>query len=97
MAQFTVSNRRLLRRLSCWIARATSSLPVPDSPTIKTGTSIGAIRSIRRKSACIAALRPISPWNEGGSLISIPARLPESGRPRGPGQNNVQPHEGGLG
>ncbi len=75
-------------------ARATSSLPVPDSPTSKTGTSMGAIRSIRRNSVRIAALRPISPWNEGGSLTSIPARLPEPGRPRGPGQNDVRPHEG---
>jgi hypothetical protein len=59
--QLTTSNRRFLRRLSPWTARATSSLPVPVSPRISTGTSSGATRSIRRKSACIMALRPIIP------------------------------------
>src|SRR5215510_1539348 len=55
VAQLIASYRRAARRLSAWIAEATSSFPVPDSPCIRTGTSIGATRSIRRTSACIAA------------------------------------------
>ena len=49
--------RRVLWR---WMARATSSLPVPLSPVISTGTSVGATRAICLKSSCIAGDWPIS-------------------------------------
>jgi hypothetical protein len=39
-------------------AAATSSLPVPLSPTISTGASVGAARAIRLKTSCIGGLAP---------------------------------------
>jgi len=49
------------RALSRWMALATSSFPVPDSPRINTGTSIGATLSIRSNRARIAGLSPTIP------------------------------------
>jgi hypothetical protein len=37
-------NARSERRLLAWQARAMSSLPVPDSPEMKTLASVGATR-----------------------------------------------------
>ncbi len=74
--QFTASNRARGRRLSRWMAAATSSLPVPVSPRINTGTSYGATRPIRSKSTCIAGLRPISPSNAGSVSIAWGAQQP---------------------
>ena len=45
-ARQTGKNARRLRVLWRWIARATSSLPVPLSPVMSTGTSLGATRAI---------------------------------------------------
>ena len=42
--QFTGMKRPSLRRLACQMARARSSLPVPDSPKMRTGMSLGAAR-----------------------------------------------------
>ena len=41
--QSTTMSGRSARRLRAWIAWATSSLPVPGSPSITTGASLGAI------------------------------------------------------
>src|SRR2546426_9252306 len=41
-AQFTRTNARPERRDSLWMARATSSLPVPVSPLMRTVESVGA-------------------------------------------------------
>jgi hypothetical protein len=60
-AQLMVRNPRARRPLRRWTAEATSSLPVPDSPRIRTGRLDAAKASISRKSACIAALRPMIP------------------------------------
>jgi hypothetical protein len=60
-AQFTETSRPLRRSLALWIARATISLPVPLSPSIRIGTSVAATRSISSKSLSIAALRPTIP------------------------------------
>ena len=38
--------------------------------------SRSATRSMRRNSACIAALRPMIPWKEGRSAPAIRAQLP---------------------
>ena len=51
--------RRSLRGELKWIARATSSLPVPDSPVISTVLLVGAIVSISWNTASIASLRPM--------------------------------------
>ena len=42
------------------MARATSSLPVPLSPVISTGTSVGATRAMLLKSSCMAGDVPMS-------------------------------------
>jgi len=44
-AQFTATNNPCRRRLRWWIARATSSLPVPVSPPISTVDEVAATRS----------------------------------------------------
>ena len=43
-AQFTATKGPAPRSLASWIARATSSLPVPVSPRIVTVTRVGAAR-----------------------------------------------------
>ena len=51
-AQLTVTSRRSRRGLDSWIARATSSLPVPVSPVISTLVLVAATiatRSIIRR------------------------------------------------
>ena len=42
-----------------WIARATSSLPVPDSPVMRIVLLVGAIVSTRSNTACMGLLRPM--------------------------------------
>ena len=61
-ALLTVMNGLLpLPRALCrWIAEATSSLPVPDSPVISTRDSVGATRAINARSSSIATLVPMS-------------------------------------
>jgi hypothetical protein len=44
------------------MARAMSSLPVPVSPTISTGASVKATRSISSNTWRIADDRPTTPW-----------------------------------
>ncbi len=46
--QFTATNGPFARWDIWWMVRATSSLPVPVSPTISTGAGLGAAISIRR-------------------------------------------------
>ena len=57
-AQLIAWNGRPERPEREWIARATSSLPVPDSPLTRTVDCVGAIFSTRRKTSRIAALSP---------------------------------------
>ena len=52
-AQLMGRKRASLRGEFSWSAFATSSLPVPDSPTIRTFDRVGATISIWRKSASI--------------------------------------------
>jgi len=63
-------------------------LPVPVSPRISTGRSIGATRVIIEKSACIGALRPIIPQKDGSSLDGIRA---SSGGLAGAGPETMAP------
>jgi hypothetical protein len=57
-AQFSAKKGRADRFDRAWIARATSSLPVPDSPRMRTVEFVGAIFSTSRKTSRIAALSP---------------------------------------
>src|SRR5215470_5246754 len=57
-AQFSFTNAFWLRLLSLWIARATSSLPVPVSPCISTLESVGATTDTRFNVALNAGLSP---------------------------------------
>ena len=59
-AQLTAASRRSRRGLSWWIARATSSLPVPVSPRMSTVLSVGATCWIAARTAFIARLSPVS-------------------------------------
>ncbi|MCY1309049.1 hypothetical protein D9M70_591040 [compost metagenome] len=64
-AQFTEISGALARRERLCRARATSSLPVPDSPWINTVESVGETLRILPYSSCMAAqepMMPISPW-----------------------------------
>ena len=71
-AQFMITSRCRRRRLLLWIARATSSLPVPDSPVMSTVLLVLAIDSIMRNSASIGSLRPMMFVN---ACVVLRARL----------------------
>ncbi len=57
-AQFTGTKGWAPRRLPAWMARATSSLPVPDSPVRSTVASVGATRTARSSASRRAGERP---------------------------------------
>ena len=59
-AQFISTNGSSRRADRAWIARATSSLPVPFSPKISTRPFVGAVTSIWRRSSRIGPLSPMS-------------------------------------
>ena len=59
-AQLTATNGRSRRPDAAWIARATSSLPVPRSPAIRTGRGITATRATRSSSSRICGDSPTS-------------------------------------
>ena len=58
-AQLTFTNGPLARLERSWMARATSSLPVPFSPVISTRPDDGAVLASLSTIARIAALLPI--------------------------------------
>jgi hypothetical protein len=58
-AQLTSTKGAAARWLCAWIARATSSLPVPFSPKISTRPLLGAACAISARSRRIAGLSPI--------------------------------------
>jgi len=60
-AQFTAMNGLARRGDRSWIARATSSFPVPDSPSISTVELTGAICSILTSTSWIAGDSPMMP------------------------------------
>ena len=62
--QFTVTNLRRTRTLFEWMARATSSLPVPLSPVTSTLLSLDAAWRMTRKVSRISGLLPMMFWNE---------------------------------
>jgi len=50
------TNGRWARAERSWMARATSSLPVPLSPSTSTAESVGATRSTTRITSCMRGL-----------------------------------------
>jgi hypothetical protein len=56
--QFSATNGRRARSERSWIARATSSLPVPVSPTMSTVARVGATRSTMSNMRRMAGVRP---------------------------------------
>ena len=54
--QCSGTNGRSARAERSWIARATSSFPVPLSPSTSTVESVGATRSTMRSTSCMRAL-----------------------------------------
>ncbi|MNP36753.1 hypothetical protein D3C76_1301640 [compost metagenome] len=78
-AQFTEIIGALARRDRLCRARATSSLPVPDSPWIRTLESVGATLRILLYMSCIGGhepMMPISPLAEALLPLSAAAALP---------------------
>ena len=59
--QSTTTSGRSARRLRAWMVWATSSLPVPASPSMTAGASLGAMASIRSYRAVIAGSAPTRP------------------------------------
>ena len=60
-AQFTLMSGMWRWALRLWMARASSSLPVPVSPMMKTVLLVSATRSAWRISSCTTRLRPTIP------------------------------------
>ena len=59
MATQLITKKGLWALELCWyMARATSSLPVPDSPLTKTVASVEATRPIALYISCMAGLAP---------------------------------------
>ena len=56
--QLTATKGPCDRRLRRWMARATSSLPVPDSPVTRTVTSTRTTLAIMRKTSWSSPLMP---------------------------------------
>ena len=56
--QFTGMNGRLARDEMRWMAAATSSLPVPLSPSIRTGESVTATLEMTSLTCCIGPEEP---------------------------------------
>jgi hypothetical protein len=60
-AQFTLISGRARSALRAWMARATSSFPVPFSPVISTVLLDVATGCAHRRTSWIARLRPTIP------------------------------------
>ncbi len=65
--QSTAKKRSCFLGLRLWIARATSSLPVPVSPMISTVLDVVATLRRFRYTSCIVGLEPTMPANIAGS------------------------------
>ena len=64
----------------CAVPRATSSLPVPDSPTMSTGAPVGGTRSMRAKTSRIRRDPPTIPSNTVGARADSRCRPPRERR-----------------
>ena len=81
--QFTATQGPWLRWLQACRARATSSLPVPDSPVMSTGAMLGATFWMRWRSNCMAgdcpAKRSSAAQAAGWMLLSQGGRALQAG------------------
>ena len=75
--QLTGTNGSAPRALTSWIARATSSLPVPDSPVTSTGAMLRATFSTSERTCCIAADWPAM---RPSAALAAPAARPAPAR-----------------
>ena len=76
-AQFTEIIGALARRDRLCRARATNSLPVPDSPWINTVESVGATLRILLYSSCMGAQEPMMPISPSAAVLGLSLlRLP---------------------
>ena len=73
-AQLSGTNGLFLRGLLMCRALATSSLPVPLSPVIRTEADVGAICRSLATTECIAGELPIDPF-EAELLVELPLEL----------------------
>ncbi len=78
-AQETVTKGPSRRAPASWMARATSSLPVPDSPDTSTVASVPATLRTCSSTRCMGSERPTSPW---GSWSRSRSSSSASARPR---------------
>ena len=72
--QFRATKRCWRRGLVWWIARATTSLPVPVSPVMSTVAPLGATVSIIWQSSRIGRLRPMTP-GQSVALLELLAQV----------------------
>src|SRR6266851_8641309 len=70
-AQLTDTNGPLVPALSSWIARATTSLPVPLSPSRRTSIFRSAIRLTHRRTSSIFSLLPMIPVMPSDTLQAL--------------------------
>ncbi len=81
-AQFSATKGPSRRGLNAWIWRATSSFPVPDSPSISTVNEVAATRAMCSRSRRIARLEPMSPPGTGPTAPGTgPTETPTPGAP----------------
>jgi len=77
-AQLIATNGAFARGLSWWIVCATSSLPVPDSPLMRTDAEVGAACSMTRYTFRMPGLAPImrpnAPWSRSCRLSAFTSR-----------------------
>ena len=87
-AQFSATNGPPARRERRWMKRASTSLPVPDSPLISTEASAPATCSARRIIACMAGSRATMAWLSPSAAARMAAIRSGSG---GRGRNSRAP------
>ena len=69
-AQFSVQNGLFRRVPPRWIARATSSLPLPLSPSISTANGAAAARATLCRNSAITGVAPSSSLGPGSARAS---------------------------
>jgi len=85
--QLTATNGRARLALPAWIARATTSLPTPVSPRIRTFALLrAAISMLRRKETVVS----LSPRRINDSIECVLPRVPSGGSRRGGWCNHAE-------
>ena len=79
--QSNTTNGPPRRSLVSWIALANTPLPVPVSPSSKTGKIVGANRSSMAKTRRISSVLPTASPNESGASAIRVSRAPADRSP----------------